>query len=212
VRLERVRFSWVLPLAAFLVWDVLVLGPAVMTYCQLVAAAHGERSARMHSEQIEYTVPRDRFLWFSMETAAVQHHDLIRSINFPGLFTQALISLPISWPNLWRPKGTPRFIWEALVMPFYCLPAWWFVGRGVDGLREKRRVNLASMIIGLILGLALLTVAVGFSISISSPAERADLQSIVPSCALWGMAFNTHPVAWLRQRLRSRGAVLELIS
>ena len=91
--------------------------------------------------------------------------------------------------------------WRDITFPFFCLPAWWLVGLGIDGLLRWRRLHLAAMITSLVLFLffAIAFLALRFG---SSPDRENDVYLFWGVVVWWGL-FAVLPIAWVRQR-RSR--------
>jgi hypothetical protein len=126
------------------------------------------------------------------------------SANLAGNPVEVLISLPTSWPQIWRPTDLTPDGWRVVAYPFYRLPAWWLVGRGLDGLLRRKRLHLSMVVIGSILALACLAFFIGI---LSSPAgDRADMVWILPGAGFWALAFAVLPFAAVLQRMRKRRA------
>jgi hypothetical protein len=123
----------------------------------------------------------------------------ILNINLPG----ALIESPLTVPVIaaLRQRGVPFGIeiWYTLTVPFFCLPIWWFIGRGLDRLLAGERLHTFSIAFGS----ACFIGCTGLLIALlsASPADRTDLFTYVPGLILWTIAFAIFPVGWL---LRTR--------
>jgi hypothetical protein len=126
------------------------------------------------------------------------------TLNFPGIFVEMSVVLPTAGSPKWHPAALTLAGWRMLSYPFFCLPAWWLVGKGLDGLLRRRRLHWAMLLTGSILSLLFLVLVVGI---LTSPAgDRADMAWLLPGCGFWTIAFGVLPLAWVRQRRRQDGA------
>jgi len=135
------------PLLALAVWGWLIPLPMARAYLWLWRISSGR-------------VPD---LHYVLERVAAPRARIVTAVNVPGMAGEILVSLPTSWPSSWHPESVSSDSWRALSLPFFCLPAWWFAGCGVDALLCHRRLHWASAAFGLILSLAFLVLAVGLS-------------------------------------------------
>jgi len=182
LKLHRSNYALLVPLLALAVWGWLIPLQTGRAYLWLWRISSG----------------RDADLRYALERVAAQRVRIVTAANMPGMAGEILVSLPTSWPSTWHPSAISTETWRALSLPFYCLPAWWFVGCGVEGLLGRRRLHWASGLIGLLLCLFSLTLTVGLLIEVK-PTEITDSILLV-GLALWGLAFAVPPVAWFRQR------------
>ena len=140
LKIRRLSFSSLLPVVVLVLWTVCVLMPTLVMAYRLNKVAHGADYVRLQFGTFEQIVPRHRWLAFALERVSFATWQPIAAINIPGTAVEALISLPLSWPYLWKPNELSLYAWRTLSLPFFCLPAWWLVGRGLDGL--VRRIHL----------------------------------------------------------------------
>ncbi len=203
MRITRLSFSVLLPIAEIAIWMILLSVQTSLICYRFHQAAQGAQAVRIHTEHFEWTVPRNK--WFSSALTAVasRHSETIMAANLPALFVEVLVSLPTSWPSVWNPAGLLLPIWRSLTFPIYCLPAWWFVGRGVDGLLGRRRLLRAMLLTGSLFFLLCLVFLFGFFFG-ASPSERADMSWLLPGVGLWTVAFGLFPLTWVRQRMTDR--------
>lgn len=203
VKYPRVSFSLLLPLVELALWVSLVLVPTTLVYFHLHHVAQ-TGSAAIHAGEFSVTIPQDHLLAFALQVATISHSHAITAINLPGTFVEALISLPTSWPHLWHPPSMPIDIWRALTLPIFCLPAWWFVGVGLDALLGWRRLHWVALLTGSVLFVLFLVLFFGLRFGMSA-SERLE----VVDWAFWGLGlwialFGVLPCAWLRQTLGAR--------
>jgi hypothetical protein len=78
----------------------------------------------------------------------------------------------------------PRRAWNALSFPFYCLPFWWFVGRGFDVLLSRERLSWPSLPLGTLLCVFFLFLMLGLRLGISAE-ERKGLSYPFWGFGLW---------------------------
>lgn len=199
LRIRRVSFSLLLPLAAMAAWTELVAVPVALTVYGFHEAAQESNRIRIHTGRIEMTLPARRWIPYALEMVSWRRGHTVAAANLPGDFVEALAVLPLSWPNAWHPKGLSLTAWQMLSFPFFCLPAWWFVGRGLDGLLGRKRLHWAMALAGSVLSLLFFAVLLGFRFA-SSSSERADMGWVMRGFGLWGSAFAVLPAAWFRQR------------
>src|SRR5262249_28790345 len=136
------------------------------------------------------------------ESVAMWDSHTISAINLPGMFIEPLSRLVPAWRQLGHPAQLTRDSWRALTLPIFCLPGWWLVGRGIDGLLGRKRLHWATLLTGSVLFVLFVVVLLGFTFGLSS-AERADLHWISWGLAFWTLAFSVLPLTWfLRSRFR----------
>lgn len=208
MKAQRLSYSVLLPLITLVVWAVLVPTPALMNCLSLLRESHGGDPVHLYFGNFGVVVPRDRLFLFSLDHSAYQQNKLIRGINTPGLIADSLISLSSSWPENWYPAAfTSAVSWGGVAYPFYCLPWWWFVGRGFDGVTARRRIGWLSLLIGCLLSFACAFLGTGFLIS-ESASRRVPGLWIDLGFIFWAVLFAITPMACWRQRRRLRKAVV----
>jgi hypothetical protein len=201
VRDIRPTFSHILPVVDLALLVLLVFVPITTTALHLYQAADGSDQVHLHDGQFDLTIPRDQIVLWAIRIATVRAAHTIKAINLPGTIFDVLISLPTSWPSTWHPQALLLETWDALVYPFYCLPFWWLVGCGLDGIFRKERLHWSLFLIGTLLSVLCLVVALG--IRFGQPArERFDLAWVIWGLAAWTIAFATLPIAWIMQSVR----------
>jgi hypothetical protein len=205
MRGDRVRFSHVLPVIDLALLVVLVFVPITVTAVRLYQASNGSDHVQIHSGQFEMTLPRSQIVpWaIRMETMAKAH--LMMAINLPGALIQSLISLPSikSGAQGWHPKALTLQTWQALVFPFFALPFWWLVGRGLDGIVRQERLHLSLLLVGTLLSGTCLALTLDLRLGMSV-SERISADWFIRGLAGWTIAFAVLPTAWITQPIRPR--------
>jgi len=203
VRKPSISFSVLLPLLALMVWAVLV--PTETAYIYLRLSQLSPRSPRLefNIDRYRIAIPRNRLLSFALMGVATTQSHLVTAANLPGTAGEILISLPTSWPNSWRPHTFSLDSWRCLSWPFFCLPAWWFAGRGIDALLGWHRPRWWTLLIGSLLFAAFAALFFGFRFGMSAE-ERSGTTWVLWGCALWALLFATFPVAWIRRAFAAK--------
>jgi hypothetical protein len=114
------------------------------------------------------------------------------------MFGEMLISLPTTWPQSWHPVNVPLFAFRSFVLPFFSLPAWWFVGSGVDNLLGWRQPRWWTLLIGTLLFAGFLVILIGLRFG-TSAEDRLDDSWIVLGFGFWTLAFASFPAVWARR-------------
>ena len=195
---RRISFALLLPIVELTLWSVLVPSQAATLYWHLRASTHLGSELRMFFGDFGMTIPRAGLWPFAFETVAMHESHLIAAINLPGVFVELPLSAVLSWPNNWRPTGWPLFYWRAVSLPFFCLPAWWFLGRAVDGLLGYRRLRWWTLLFGTILCAGFAVILCGFLFGLAG-GERRDMEWVLCGFGFWTAAFAAFPVLWTRQ-------------
>ena len=174
----------------------------VMAY-RLNKVAHGADYVRLQFGTFEQIVPRHRWLDFALERVSFATWQPIAAINIPGTAVEILISLPLSWPYLWKPNELSFYAWRTLTLPFFCLPAWWLVGRGLDGLVRRIHLHWVVLLIGSALSGLCLFFLVGLCLG-TSAQDRVGSGWALWGLGFWSLGFGVLPLAWQRQKLAKR--------
>jgi len=197
--IPRISFSLLLPIVELALWAVLVPTGAGLTYYRLYRAARGSQGVRIHSGQFELTVPRGGWVGFALASVPACRSRTIIVVNLPGLVADVVLSLPTAQPGRWHPSAMSLDTWRSFTFPFYCLPAWWFAGCGLDGLLGRRRLNRVMLWTGSAFCLMYVSALIGYFMS--APADEADLRWLLPGLWLWAILFGVLPLNWLRRRV-----------
>jgi hypothetical protein len=203
MRQDRIPLSHILPVVDLALLVLLVIVPITLTSVHLYEASKGATQIHIHSGQLEMSLPRNQIVPLSIRMETVSKAHIIQGINVPGTVFEILISLPTSWPAIWHPAALLPETWDALVFPFFCLPFWWLVGCGLDGLISNERLHWSLLLIGTLLAGGCLALVLGFHVGIPA-AERDNDPWLMRGLAGWTIAFAVLPIAWIAQLIRQR--------
>jgi hypothetical protein len=198
---KQTSLSLLIPLGALLCSALLPLLLALRVYFRLKNAAHGAATVSFGSAH-QFTIPTDHLLSFAFKGTALWAEGPIRAIHAPGQAVHLLVSLIVSGGGNWQPASLLTSTWVVLVFPLYALPAWWFVGRGFDGLLNRKRLRVVDLVVSAILVAAFLALAAMLRFGMS-PAEREGrAEWYMCGFAFWGVLVAVPLFAWIRQRTR----------
>ena len=197
MRTLSIRFSFLLPLIELAIWLVIVIVPATLTYLNLRAHTRPGDQVVMRTKRGNFTVPYEAAKRLAFEGPALKASHKITALNMPGFFGEILVSLPTSWPSSWHPEEMILDVWRAIIFPFFALPAWWLVGRGIDSLFYKRKPHNVSTVIGTLLFIGFIVLFCGLRFGLS-PTERGESSWLLWGLGLWTILFASLPVAWFR--------------
>ncbi|HEY6371129.1 MAG TPA: hypothetical protein VIX37_11160 [Candidatus Sulfotelmatobacter sp.] len=100
------------------------------------------------------------FLHVALISAELWTQNPIPILNAPAHFVNLPITYVMSRGPFWSP---PNFLgpagWCCLTYPFFALPAWCYVGFGIDALLGRKRIRTTNLIVSLILVMLLGTLA-----------------------------------------------------
>jgi hypothetical protein len=205
MRGDRIPFSHILPVIDLALLVVLVFVPITMTALHLYQASKGSNQVTIHSGQFDMTIQRDQIVPLAIRMVTVSRAHLMMAINLPGIIIEALISLPFhtSPPSTWHPQALLLDTWRALVFPFFALPFWWLVGRGLDSIVSEERLHLSLLLVGTLLSGTCLALTLGSRLGMSV-SERIGADWFIRGFAGWTIAFAVLPIAWIMQWIRQR--------
>ena len=187
-----------------MLWVLLIAVPITLVYVRLHQEADGGGTIHLQWGRFSRVVSRKQFLTFATEMATSSKAHLIEAVNLPAFAVGILVSrVSSSWPMSWTPQGLLPEQWNALSFPFYCLPFWWFVGRGFDALLSRERLRWPSLLLGTLLCGFFLFLMLGLRFGISAE-ERKGLTYPFWGFGLWVALFSVFPVTWARQKGRRR--------
>jgi hypothetical protein len=217
MRINRVSFSLLLPALELAVWLMLVPTQVGLIFWQL---EHGTSAASFDKTQPDtmYRVIPNIVLAIPQEQARAPKHPLlsaallwgtmrnshlVMAINLPGIFVEALISLPTSWPDSWHPTRLTLESWRAIILPFFCLPFWWFAGTGVDAALARKRLHWVALLIGTIFCSLFVIMFIGLRFGMSETERGEVVDWVFNGIAFWAITFAVFPFTWiLRRRVR----------
>lgn len=194
-------FSALLPLLDLACWVALLLVPTLLVYLRLKLGVHG--SAGNGSAVI---VPPEYFLGFALQKAAWGAHGILTILNAPASIGEVVVALLVSHTTSWEPNSMAPSLWRSLTYPFYALPAWWYVGRGIDGMLGRLRLSAADMLVAASLSLFSLAISTGlrFGLSTEERLGQDQINWFITGFAVWTVLFAVPLVGWLLQRGNSQ--------
>jgi hypothetical protein len=208
-------FAYLLPLLELLFGAATMLVPALLFFFRLKQMAHGAGSVSLSSGDIVMTIPSDRFLAVAFDRAGWWAEKPATILNAPAKFVEVVVSLVVAHKANWHPASLLPSTWHALIYPIYALPAWVYIGLGIDAGYGRCLVRRWNVVLSLFLALSFAVLFCGFRFGM--PAVEREGQGLlswfIEGFALWAVLFAIPFVAWmLRRRKREtplvRGEVL----
>jgi hypothetical protein len=208
-------FAYLLPLLELLFGAATMLVPALLFLFRLKRMAHGAGSVSLSSGDIVMTIPSDRFLAVAFDRAGWWAEKPATILNAPAKFVEVVVSLVVAHKANWHPASLLPSTWHALIYPIYALPAWVYIGLGIDAGYGRCLVHRWNVVLSLFLALSFAVLFCGFGFGM--PAVEREGQGLlswfIEGFALWAVLFAIPFVAWmLRRRKREtplvRGEVL----
>jgi hypothetical protein len=202
----RLRFalSLRLPLLAVLLSAAIVLVPAVRVYLRWKTAIGNSDKLMLTMGEFQMMIPREHLLRSAVEMNAMREQGTISLLNAPGYLLGALASQLVVHHANGFPDSLRLFLWRVLSLPLFAIPAWFFAGRGIDGLLLRQRMRLFDLVLSAILVLLSLALSAGLRFGLSESERASDkmLVSYISGFAWWSLLFAFPLSAWVRQRLR----------
>lgn len=203
MRGRPLQFSLALPLICLAIWVTVVLVPTTFAFLHMKSRANSTGSLTIRTPTIDATIPRENFFPLALHGATIHTAKAVAGINIPAFFVEAGLSLLTSWPHRLYPSRYLLESWRALVFPIYALPAWWYAGRGMDGLLARRQLGIVEPIFSSLVSLGLLVLAFGFQFGLA-PAEREPGNEwFIFGFTFWALLAAIGPMGWLRQKRKS---------
>jgi len=135
--------------------------------------------------------------------AVVTHSHALTAMQLPGALVEMPLAIALTNPSLWYPKELDEWTWSLLETPLYCLPAWWLVGLGLEGLLGRRWVRWPSLLLGSVAWGTFAFMLCEYLLGWMLPG-RAVEGWVVAGFGLWIVLFAVLPAAWVRRVLRGR--------
>jgi hypothetical protein len=214
VRNRLSSFAYVLPIVELLFAAIIMLVPALLFFARLRQAAHGTGSVSLTFGEFVMTIPSDRFLHVAFDRAGLLAEKPLTIVNAPAKFVEIVMSLVVARKGNWWPPSLLQSTWHALIYPIYALPAWIYVGVGIDTLIGRHRVNRWNMIFSLLLALTCASLFSGFRFGISA-AEREGQERLnwfIDGFVIWAVLFSIPAVAWIHQKKQGTVVKSQLLS
>ena len=200
----RFGLSLWLPLFAVLLSAAIVLVPANRTYRQWKSAIGSGDRLMLSTGELQMIIPRERMLRSAFETNAIREQGTIVLLNAPGYVLGALASQLVVHHARGFPDSLGLFLWRVLSAPLFAIPAWFFVGRGIDGLLMRQRMIWFDLVMSAILVLLSLVISVGLRFGLSASERTGDdlLVYFITGFAWWSLLFAFPLSAWVRQKVQ----------
>jgi hypothetical protein len=201
---RKAPFTLLLPLFSLTLWIAIIAIPATLVFLNLRTMY--QRNLSVDSIQNTYSLrfPRNQFLVRSVTAAAIRSGHTIEALDTPAFSIQLLFDrFSPSWPMEWTPIGLDFFAWRAVIFPIYCLPFWWFVGLGVDGLLKRRLLGWPVYLLGTFLCIGFIVLTIGLTFGVPRE-DHQGFEIYLCGFALWVILFGVFPAGWIRTWLKGR--------
>jgi hypothetical protein len=204
---KRLRFRIVLPLFCVSVWILLValpffaeiLGSAkhdpVLSVCFRLWNALSDASPA----RFLLTLPEEQRSW------------IVMGLSLPAFPAELLESLG-TWPMSWSPPGLSIFQWRMFTFPFLALPAWFYVGRGLDSLRSRTTLSVWELLSGVALSAIFALMCFGMSFMTPPGDQDSLLKFITGGALLWAFLFGAVPLAAVQEARPKLGLFVQITS
>ena len=203
-----------LPMIELLFTAMIVLLPALLSFSRMKQMAHGSGSVFVASGEFVMTIPADRFLSVAFDRAGWWAEKPVTILNAPAKFVETLVSLIVARTVYWWPPLLLQSTWHVLVYPIYALPAWIYVGLGIDAMIGRHRLHRWNVILSVVLALtfALLFCELRFGMPAADREGQEMLSWFIDGLAIWAVLFSIPVVAWMLQKKRETFVKNELLS
>ena len=195
-------FAILLPLLDVVIWAALALTPAVLLFIQSHDTSIGPKDAV--SVDYSFDVQRDDSYTIPLTEKKVSRSRTIGTVALPATIVETVISSPSMLASSWHAADFYLDSFRSLTYPLYCIPAWWFVGTGVDGLFGKRKIGLPSRLAGTVLTIVLITIVIGLRSAPHGSDPNGQFNWIMRALGIWILMFTVFPTVWLKQALMPR--------
>jgi len=195
-RLRSARFRWLLPVVGVAVWVWVIALPAVQTYRALRAIGAQGKNAAVSVGTFHATILAENFWPFAVNEAVVTHSHALTAIAMPGALVEMPLTIALTNPSLWYPKQMDEWTWSLLEAPLYCLPAWWLVGLGMEGLLGRRRVRWPLLLLGSVAWATFAFMLCEYLLGCLLPGHAVE-GWVVAGFGLWIALFSVLPAVWI---------------
>ena len=194
--MRSVRFTWLLPMVGVAVWVAVIAVPAVQTCRMLRAIGAQGRNATVRVGLFEGTILPENFWRFAVNEAVVTHSHALTAMQLPGALVEMPLAVALTNPSLWYPKQLDEWTWSLLETALYCLPAWWLVGLGMEGLLGRRRVRWPLLLLESVAWATFVFMLCEYLLGYMLPG-RAVEGWVVTGFGLWIGLFAVLPMCWV---------------
>ena len=195
-RLRSARFRWLLPVVGVSVWVWVIALPAVQTYRALRAIGAQGKNAAVSVGTFHATILAENFWPFAVNEAVVTHSHALTAIAMPGALVEMPLTIALTNPSLWYPKQMDEWTWSLLETALYCLPAWWLVGLGMEGLLGRRRVRWPLLLLGSVAWATFAFMLCEYLLGWLLPGHAVE-GWVVAGFGLWIALFSVLPAVWI---------------
>ena len=207
MRTRRTQFRVILPLFSVSVWVLLVLLPLCLESLRVVA---GNRFISICLKLCSL-FPGIGFVSSAISASQEQRSWVVMALNLPAFPAELLESIG-TWPMSWSPPGLSLFLWRMLTFPILALPAWFYVGRGIDNIRSRTVFTLWDMIAGSILSLGCAILCAGLAFGLPRSDRDTLLIFMTGGLALWALLFDAVAIAAVQRGRPKLRIVVQVIS
>jgi len=194
----RFSFAWLVPLAAFTLSAVLVLIPFIRGYSALRAMSAD--SAADGSIEPRIVVPEGSLAAYALSISALREEPAVTALNAPAQWVHLLVCLAMDKGAQWRPAGISAGMWQVMSFPFYALPAWFFVGRGLDAFLKRTRLGPADAVASVLLSALFLFVSAALRFGFTATGRQPQASWFMQGFGFWGILIAVPFAAWIWQR------------
>jgi hypothetical protein len=193
-----------LPIALLIFSYLLLLGLTIVHYYHLKRAAGNSDGVSLGTNETRIYVPSNTFLRFALLGASLELEKPIKILNAPAHFANVVIAQAVSQEPFWSPPSIGPTTWDCITLPIFALPAWWYVGLGVDALLGRKRIRASNGVLSLALLVVFGTIAAVLHFGLR---DEPDLKpGFKEGFTLWTLLFAVPFIAWLRQKLAGASA------
>ena len=187
-----------MPSLALTIWLALVPTQVLLFYTRLHNAGRSDGNVLIGSGPFVLSVPQNHLFGWVFESVAMRQSHTIMAIDLPGTLVTAIAALATFHPATWHPAGLTLDSWRAIAVPIACTPAWWFVGRGLDGAFRSIRSHWGNLLTGSPLFALFFVLFLGLRFA-TAQSDLADMEWIMIGSAIWTLALGVFPFRWFRQ-------------
>jgi hypothetical protein len=185
-----------LPVVGVAVWVWVIALPAVQTYRALRAIGAQGKNAAVSVGTFHATILAENFWPFAVNEAVVTHSHALTAIAMPGALVEMPLTIALTNPSLWYPKQMDEWTWSLLEAPLYCLPAWWLVGLGMEGLLGRRRVRWPLLLLGSVAWATFAFMLCEYLLGWLLPGHAVE-GWVVAAFGMWIALFSVLPAVWI---------------
>jgi len=192
------KFAFWTPVAMSVLAFAVVVPPAFWYFFRLKHAAHGASQLFFAGGEFQWTVNSDEFLAYSFQIASRRAEKLLVILNSPAHFVDLVVSILSS--GRWSSSHLAMIAWRSVTYPLYAIPAWIYVGKGLDALLRNERIGRVRLVTSAVLTALTLFLSIGLWLALPSFEQDGIGNWFIAGMALWSPLVGIYLIAWLRQR------------